>query len=229
MMFKILIFVNNINGDNMFLFKATLRTIFFYFYVVILYRIMGKREVAELGIVDLIVSILIANIVAISIENLDHNILESVIPILLLGLLEIGLAYINVKNKKVREFLCGKPSFIINNGKINHQEMIKQRYNLDDLLLELRSQEISNIKDVKYAILEANGKLSIFKYKNTKNNYPMPIIMDSKVIDESLKNLNKNHLWLNNSMKSKNIRLDNVFYAYFNKNTVYFILKKDLL
>ena len=69
--------------------------------------------------------------------------------------------------------------------------MIEQRYNLDDLLLELRSHEISNIKDVKYAILEANGKLSIFKYKNPKNNYPMPIIMDSKVIDESLKNLNK--------------------------------------
>lgn len=213
----------------MFLIKATLRTIFFYFYVVILYRIMGKREVAELGIVDLIVSILIANIVAISIENLDHKILESVVPILLLGILEVGLAYINVKNKKIREFLCGKPSLIIINGKINHREMIKQRYNLDDLLLELRSHEIKSINEVEYAVLEANGKLSIFKYKTKKNDFPMPLIMDGHIVIDSLKYLNKDQSWINQIMVNKHIDLNNVFYAYYNKNTIHFILRKDLL
>ena len=213
----------------MFLFKATIRTIFFYFYVVLLYRIMGKREVAELGIIDLIVSILIANIVAISIENLDHSILESLVPILLLGILEIGLAYLSVKNIKVRKFLGGKPSMIIINGKINHQEMIKQRYNLDDLLLELRSREIKNISEVEYAILEANGKLSVFKYSKAKKNYPMPIILDGKVITESLIDINKNTAWLNNILRRKQIDLKNVFYAYQSNNKLHFILKKDVL
>ena len=229
MMFIFIYSVNNTNGDDMFLIKATFRTIFFYFYVVALYRIMGKREVAELGIIDLIVSILIANIVAISIENLDHNILESLIPILLLGILEIGLAYISVKNIKIRALLGGKPSMIIINGKINHKEMIKQRYNLDDLLLELRSNEIKNISEVEYAILEANGKLSIFKYNKSKKCFPMPIILDGQIINDSLIYLNKNINWLNNILNNKNIRLKNVFYAYQSNNKIHFILKTDLL
>lgn len=214
----------------MFLLKASIRTVFFYFYVVFVYRIMGKREVAELGIVDLIVSMLIANIVAISIENLDHNILESVIPIIILMLLEIVLAFINVKNKHVRELLGGRPSLIIIDGKINHQEMIKQRYNLDDLLLELRSKEIKNIKEVEYAILEANGKLSVFKYnKKQIKEFPLPLIMDGNIINDSLKYLNKNKTWINNIMLKKDITLNNVFYAYYKKNIIHFILKKDLL
>lgn len=216
------------NGDAMNLITALIRTIFFYFFIMISYRIMGKREIAELGVIDLIVSILIANIVAISIENLDHNILESVIPIIILVLLEVGFAYLSVKNNHVRMILSGKPALIINKGKINHQEMIKQRYTLDDLLLELRNKEIKNIKEVAYAILEPNGSLSVFKAKSSKNIFPLPLIMDGSIINDSLKYLNKEVTWLEKIISSKNLNLSNIFYAYYKNNTVHFILKKDL-
>ena len=207
---------------------ALIRTIFFYFFIMISYRIMGKREIAELGVVDLIVSILIANIVAISIENLDHSIFESVIPIIILVILEVSFAYLSIKNNHIRMILGGKPALIINKGKINHQEMIKQRYTLDDLLLELRNKEISNIKEVEYAILEPNGSLSIFKSKNNKNNYPLPLIMDGSIINDSLKYLNKEKSWLEKIITQNNIHISHIFYAYYKNNTVHFILKKDL-
>lgn len=208
---------------------ATFRTLFFYFYVLILYRIMGKREVGELGIVDLIVSILIANIVAISIENLDHTILESIIPIFILMILEIGLAFISVKSRKVRYFLEGKPSVIIKDGKLVYKEMMRQRYNLDDLLMELRNNSIPSIEDVSYAVLESNGKLSIFKKDDIKNTYPLPLILDGEIIYDNLHNIKKSKRWFNNLLIMKNIKVKDVFYAYYHQNKVYFIMRKELL
>ena len=127
------------------LFNVSLKTAFFYFFIVFVYRIMGKREVGQLGIIDLIVSILIAELVAISIEDLSKPITQTILPILVLAALEIILAFVSVKSRKVRSFFGGKPSIIINKGVINYQEMIKQRYTIDDLLLGLRQQNIKSI------------------------------------------------------------------------------------
>ena len=131
----------------------TVKTIFFYFFIILAYRIMGKREVAQLGITDLIVSILIAELVAISIENFNDTILNTVIPISLLVLLEVLLAFISIKSKKIRYFFDGKPSLIISNGQINYKEMVKLRYSLEDLLFQLRQNSIKSIEEVEYAFL----------------------------------------------------------------------------
>ena len=147
------------------LFSVVFRTIFFYIFITIAYRIMGKREIGQLGIIDLIVSILIAELVAISIENIYDPIYLTIVPILLLVVLEIFLAFISTKSRSLRVIFEGKPSMIIANGHINYHEMVKQRYNLDDLLLSLRQKDIRDISEVEYAFLEANGKLSVFKYK----------------------------------------------------------------
>ncbi len=202
-----------------------LRTVFFYFFITFAYRIMGKREVGQLGIVDLIVSILIAELVAISIENYQDPMYLTIVPIILLVIMEIFLAFITLKNRYIRTVIDGKPSLIIKNGKIYFKEMIKQRYSLDDLLLALRQKEINDIKEVEYAILEKNGKLSIFKYDNNKN-YPLPIIIDGEVDMSSLKDINKNLSWLNNILLNNNLLIDNVSYAFYKDNAVYFI-KKD--
>ena len=143
--------------------NVLLRTIFFYFFILIMFRIMGKREIGQLGVVDLAVSVLIAELVAISIENVEDSIWLTILPIIALVILEITLAMINLKCKKFRNFFEGKPSVIINRGKINYKEMVKQRYTIDDLLLELRQKGIKNLERVEYALLEPNGKLSIFK------------------------------------------------------------------
>ena len=138
------------------------RSILFYIIISIGYRIMGKREIGELSIMDFTVSIFIAEMVAISIENYKSNIFLSIIPIVVLTLIQITVSYISMKNNKTRNIIDGTPSVIINRGKINFEEMKKQRYNLDDLLLQLREKQIRSIEEVDYAILENNGKLSSY-------------------------------------------------------------------
>ena len=117
-----------------------LRMIFFYIFIIFIYRIMGKREVGQLGIIDLIVSILIAELAVLSIEELDKSIFISIVPILTLTLLQTILAYFSLKKPKFRILLDGNPSLIIKNGKVNFKEMTKQKYNLDDLLVQLREK-----------------------------------------------------------------------------------------
>ncbi|MBE6148859.1 MAG: DUF421 domain-containing protein [Firmicutes bacterium] len=215
-------------GDMMQLFSVIIRTIFFYIFITISYRLMGKREIGQLGVIDLIVSILIAEMVAISIENTEDPMYLTIVPLVILVVLEIGLAYASVKNQRVRVLLNGKPSLIISNGTINYHEMIKQRYTLNDLLLSLRQKEIKDVSQVEYAFLEPNGKLSIFKYSpfKIKGNYPMPVILDGHVQESTLKYLKKDRDWLDNILLNEDVKLNEVFYAFYKKQKI-FIIKKS--
>lgn len=207
--------------------QVILRTIFFYFFVILCYRLMGKREIGQLGIIDLIVSILIAELIAISIENIKDSIWLTIVPILILVTLEIILAFISIKSRAIRTFFDGKPSLIICNGKINYNEMVKQRYSMDNLLLSLRQKEIKNVDDVEYAFLEPNGKLSIFKYNflKTPSAYPMPLILDGSIQKKALKYIKKNQTWLENVLISKHLDVKDIFYCFY-KNKKLFIIKK---
>ena len=100
-----------------------IKTIFFYFFVLIIFRLMGKREIGQLSIQDLVVSILIAELVAISIENYKDSMMNTIIPILLLLFLEISAGYLSLKFNKLRNIMDGKPSLIINRGIINYKEI----------------------------------------------------------------------------------------------------------
>lgn len=210
--------------------KIIFRISFFYFFIILIYRLMGKREVGQLGIVDLIVSILIAELVAISVEDGNKSIMASVIPILSLVFLQMVLSYVSLKSGKVRDLLDGSPSFIIKNGKINYKEMIKQKYNLDDLLTQLREKGYRNIEDIEYAILENNGTLSVFEYNNKKVNspLPMPIILDGKIQYDTLNNMHKKDDFIKDILKEKGIDIKNVFYAFY-KNKNIFIIKYNEL
>ena len=209
------------------LFSVIIRTIFFYVFITISYRIMGKREVGQLGIIDLIVSILIAELVAISIENLNDPMYLTIVPISILVLLEIVLAYLSIKNRGLRLVLEGSSSLIISNGKINYHEMIKQRYTLDDLLISLRQKEIKDISEVEYAFLESNGKLSVFKYNalRLKGSYPMPLIIDGKIEKNTLKYLKRDNNWISSICYKNDLEINNIFYAFYKKGKIYFIKK----
>lgn len=213
------------------MFQVIFRTIFFYLFVILCYRIMGKREIGELDVIDLIVSILIAELIAISIENHTESIFLTIIPISLLVGLEILLAFSSIKSKKFRTLLDGKPSYIIINGKINYHEMVKQRYSLDNLLLSLRNNGIKDISEVEYAFLETNGELSIFKYNlfKTNSSFPLPIILDGSIDYKVLKEINKNEAWLKNELAKNNIKLENIFYCFYKLNKLYIIKKDDLI
>lgn len=211
-------------------FQVIFRTIFFYFFVILCFRLMGKREIGQLGVIDLIVSILIAELIAMSIENYDDSIFLTILPIVLLVLLEIILSFVSIKSRKIRVFFDGKPSLIIVNGKVNYHEMVKQRYSLDNLLLNLRQNSIKSLDEVEYAFLEPNGKLSIFKYNllRTKGTYPMPLILDGTVQKKALKYVNKNMAWLENVLYKKNLKIEDIFYAFYKKKKLFLIKKEDV-
>ncbi len=212
------------------LFTVSFRTIFFYFFVTLAYRIMGKREVGQLGVIDLIVSILIAELVAISIENAKDSIILTIVPILILVILEVAFGYIAVKSRKFRTIFDGKPSLIICHGKINYHEMIKQRYTLDDLLISLRQKEISDLSMVEYAFLEPNGQLSIFKYKpfKRKSNLPLALILDGVVQTKTLNLIHKNEIWLTNELARKGLIPADIFYAFYKKNKIFIIKRNEV-
>ena len=197
------------------------RTVVLYFYIVLCYRIMGKKEVGKLSIIDLIVSILIAEIAAMSIEE-ENSIFMSIIPILVLVLIQVTLSYISMKNSNIRKFIDGTPKVIINKGKVNFKQMQSLRYTLDDLVSQLREQGIKSIEEVKYAILENNGKLSVFTDDFI---YPLPIIVDGIIDYDTIKNMKKDINWVNNILNKNNVKLEEVFYAFYTKEKTYIIKK----
>ena len=206
-------------------FSIIFKTIFLYFFILLVYRIMGKKEVGKLSIIDLIVSILIAELAAISIEQYNSSILISIIPITCLVVIEILFSYIGLKNSKIKKIVEGSPIVIIKNGKLNFESMRKLRYSLDDLISQLREQGIKSIEEVNYAVLENSGKLSVF---NKDTEYPLPIIMDGEIDKQVLKDLNKDENWVYDILKKKNLELENVFYAFHTKNKTYIIKKEEL-
>lgn len=203
-----------------------LKTLILYFLIVIAYRIMGKKEVGELSIIDLIVTILIAELAAISIEEVKRSIFTSIVPIFTLVIIQIFLSYICLKSNHIRNFVDGKPTVIIKNGKVVFSQMTKIRYTLDDLLSQLRSKGIKSIEEVDYAVLENSGDLSVFQ--NTKD-YPMPIIIDGVIDYDIVKEIGKNKKWIEELITKNNIDLDEVFYAFYKQNKTYLIKRKDLL
>lgn len=203
--------------------ELALKTTILYFCIVLAYRIMGKKEVGELSIIDLIVTILIAELAAICIEKRNTSLFISLVPIGILVLIQVVVSFISLKSESIRNFIDGKPSVIIKNGVVNFSVMTKLRYSLDDLLSQLRQKGVKNIEEVDYAILENSGNLSIFK--NTKD-YPMPIILDGKIDYDVLNEIGKDEKWLNKLIKDNNVDIENIFYAFYTKNKTY-VIKKD--
>lgn len=206
-----------------------IRSILFYIIITLAYRFMGKREVGELSVMDFIVSLFIAELAAISIENYKDDMLLSILPIVTLVLVQLCVAYISLKVTGVRKTVDGEVSVIINRGKINFEEMLKQRYNLDDLLTQLRAQSIKSIEEVDYAILETSGKLSVFKRDDDPDRtYPLPVILDGKVQEDVLIQIRKDISWLNRKLDEENFKLEDIFYGFYQKNRLFLIKRENI-
>ena len=205
------------------------KSLFFYLLITVVYRIMGKREIGELSIMDFIVSIFIAELAAISIENYNDNMFLSIIPIAVLVVLQIFSAKLSLKSENVRSIIDGNPSVIINRGKVNFEEMLKQRYNLDDLLTQLRAKSIKSIEEVDYAILETSGKLSIFKSEDDKNHtYPLPVIIDGKIQEDVLIQIGKDKKWIEESLKKEEYLLEDIFYGFYRNKRLFLIRNENI-
>ena len=205
------------------------KSFLYYVLIAILYRIMGKREVGELSIMDLIVSIFIAQMASIGIENYNSSILNSLIPIGVLVTLQILSAKLEIKSHKANVLLDGNNSVIIKNGKVNFLEMNKQRYNIEDLLTQLREQGVKSIEEVDYAILETSGKLSVFKKKDDPTSaYPLPVIIDGEIQTDTLIEIGKSKEWLEKELQKDNLTVKDIFYAFYKSKNLFLIKQKDI-
>ncbi|WP_418789529.1 DUF421 domain-containing protein [Priestia megaterium] len=202
------------------------RTVLLYVVVLIIFRVMGKREIGELSILDLVVFIMIAEMAVMAIENPKDPLLYSILPMLTLLIIQIGLAIWSLKSNRMRNFIDGKPSIIIENGKINEHEMKRQRYNFNDLLVQLRDKNIKNVGDVEFAILESSGRLSVFEkdqQSGEKGNLNLPFIIDGIIQEEHLLHEHKTTEWLRTELEKRGYsNLDKISYCSYD-NGKFFI------
>jgi len=197
------------------LFIIFLRTLFIYFFILVIMRLMGKREIGKLSVIDLVVSIMIAEIAVIVIEETNRPLVNGLVPIATLMAVQILMAYASLKSEKLRHLVDGKPVVLVEHGQIRDREMARNRYNLDDLLMQLREKNVYNLADVEFAILEPSGKLSV-RLKPGKEmptreelgirpvsagGLPLPLIVDGKVKDENLAQIGQTRFWLKNQIQ----------------------------
>lgn len=168
------------------------KTLICYFFLIITLKIMGKREIGKVSTFDIVVFFVISELFSLSLNDPKGNLLHSIIPILVIVILQLVTAKISIKNVKFRKYMEGEPTFIIFNGKIDFKSMKKNRYNTDDLLLQLRTKNIVSLKDVKFALLEQTGTLNVIKYQDCDFIDPFPFIQDGNVDYNVLKRNNMN-------------------------------------
>lgn len=138
-------------------------TVLMYIFIFLSMRIMGKREIGKLSVFDLTISIMIAEIGVFVIEDIERPIYDGFVPMATLVLIQVIVAQLSLKSRKLRLMVDGKPSILISDGKLHRGEMRRQRYNIDDLLLQLRGQNIVSPADVEFAILETSGQLTVIE------------------------------------------------------------------
>lgn len=185
---------------------------------------MGKREVGELSIFDLVVFLLIAEIAAFALDDPHSKLMHAIVPMVVLLIIQIAVSYFSLKSKRFRDVMESKPSIIMKDGIIIEKEMRKQRYNLDDLLQQLREQQVGSIQSVSYAFLEPSGNLSIFKKEEEQ--YVFPLIVDREIQHNNLERIGKNEKWLMEELEKKSINtVEKIFYCSFEQDELYIQLK----
>lgn len=189
-----------------------LRTLIGYVLLLGMLRIMGKREIGQLGLFDAVILMSLANITVLGIENFEENSLFWILPVILLTVIQKIVSFITLRFPKLRLIFDGDLSFIIIKGNLQLQEMKKQNYNMDDLMTHLRGQQIRSIKEVEYAVLETNGRLSIFTFEEDhQNTFPFPLVISGKVNQKNLQVLGKSEEWLEKELKKYQTKLEEIY------------------
>jgi uncharacterized membrane protein YcaP (DUF421 family) len=182
-------------------------------------RLMGKRQIAELEPSELVLTMMISDLASVPMQDFGIPLLAGVIPILTLMALSLLLSYLFLQNLKFRELVCGTPSILIRNGQLQQDTMRKNRYTLDELLEELRGQGYLKIQDVKYAVLENSGQLSVFPWPaqqpptaaqlnlEQKDDTTLPVILinDGRILEKNLRSCGRDLNWLQKVLSEENI------------------------
>lgn len=198
------------------MFTGLVRTIILYLLIIAGIRLMGKRQVGELEPSELVLSLIIADLASVPMQDFGIPLLTGIIPIITLLSLTMMLSVLTMKSVRFRALLCGRPSIIIREGKLDQKEMARNRLTVDELLEELRTKGYTDLAAVKYAILETNGQISVLPYAAQKPptaqqlnlspqdpGLPLVIISDGQLLQRNLALLGYSRSWLNDYLKQK--------------------------
>lgn len=196
-----------------------LRTVILFAVVVIGVRLMGKRQIGQLQPYEIVIVIMLSALAAIPMENTEIPLLFGLFPIFTLILIQVAMSFLSLKSQRAREIICGTPSVLVENGKIIEKELARLRYNINDLLAQLREKNMPNIADVEFAILESGGKLSVIPKSqkrpvipedlNIPTKYeglPVTLIIDGFVLKKNLALVNLTEEWLSAELNKFGIK-----------------------
>ena len=218
-----------------------LRTLFLYLVLIFCIRLMGKRQIGEMEPSEFVVTMLLANLATIPMEEPDRSILHGLVPIGLVILAEMLMALLMFRSIRVRRLLCGKPVILIENGRIMEKNLRQTHVNLDELTMHLREQEIFDLSEVKFAILETNGQLSTLLYakdrpasardagiKASETELPVTLISDGNLMRENMEIAKRDEAWIQKELQKRNCRLDEVLLMTVDRTgKIYFVKKRE--
>ncbi len=217
-----------------------IRSILLYIIVLVVMRLMGKREIGQLQPFELAISIMIADLASTPMADTGIPITNGIIPILALLVMHLVISILNIKSIKARQILCGKPSILIYRGKINEKNLKKERFTVNELEERLRGNNIVNIGDVEYAILETSGQITVIQKPNKRTTIPedfgiepeyegiaYDLVVDGKVMYENLKILKKDYDWLKKQVNKFGILPEQALLVTIDGKGNFFCQKKE--
>ncbi len=230
-------YTNINNGEKMLI--TIIRTVMLYIFIIIAVRLMGKRQLSELQPSELVITLIIADIASLPMENTDKPMISGIIPMLILVACEIIISVFMMKNSFFRKLICGSPVTIIENGKIKRENMASLRITTEDLYIQLRQQGIFSINDIEYCIVETNGKLSVllkpekrtpsaedFNISIQDTGIEVVVINDGEFLESSMRINNTTKNDIEKILDKEKTRLSDIFIMTYNKNGDYNIVKK---
>lgn len=216
------------------------RTIIIYVLVLFVMRFMGKREIGQMQPFELVIAIMIADLAAAPMTEIGVPILYGVIPIFGLLFIHVIISVLNLKSIKIREIICGKPRVLIYRGKIDEKALIQENFTINELQERLRVNNINNLGDVEFAILETSGQISVvlkpekralkpedFNLNVSYEGIAYDLVIDGKIMNENLEKLGKDYNWLEREVGKFNIKPEEALIVVLNGDQTIFCQKKE--
>lgn len=219
---------------------SIIRTIILYAFIILAVRLMGKRQISEMQPSELVVTLVVAEVASIPMENTSQPLLSGIVPVLVLAALEIVTSVFMMKSGKFRKLVCGSPIVVIRDGEILQNEMRRLRLTTEDLCVQLRQQDVFSIEDVQYCIVETNGKVSVLEKPQKRkpsakdfginiidNKIETVVVSDGHILDNSLELCHKSEEEVYNILKKEHINLCDVFIMTLDALGNYNIVQKE--
>lgn len=217
------------------------RAFFLYLLVILVMRIMGKREIGQLQPYELAITLIISELVTLPMEDTSVPLLNGIIPVFTITIAQVTLSYLTTKSQWLQDFISGKYTIVVENGKMIQKNMQKQKYNITELLEQLRINGVVKLDDVQYAILETSGQLSVIlkapKQPVTAEQMlvtteyeglPINVILDGKIVEENLCSANITVYDIEKRLEQEELSVKDVFYANINAKGEFYIQEKEI-